>query len=478
MCNHSRQAGLSLVELLIGLAVLSIGFGAAVQLMGTSRKSLKSAMNSGHQIHFETFASSRIRFYFSKILQWTTHLGGDQEDKSQMTKRVYRNYCKETRNFAYATAPLPFEDFTPEIRRKVKLKERKDGSVVVVTKKDKTPVYEENEDGDPVFVQFDTKAGKYTEIADPDDESESGVSLLDPSDKFINWVKNHDKGDTKKVYLNKIDVVKATLAADMRMALSTLNYEQTRAWDDTGLLDKYDENSFLWGAMVPFGSGASTNDSLARVNPNLQKYCSDTKYKPTSGAGKEMCDWVSWCSSSNRDENPNKDDVKLLEYSEGAKNSVNEFYGQSKVRMCFAFVGNLFSRTGTFYEAAKTSSSNGLNPAVLGFAVATARIVNIRNDEELICQNSIYNMFRQLKVDLMLYSVFNADKEVKTNEQVIQKTLRDFTSEKLGVERPNCKASASRLRVNMKNSTGAPICIGDPLLHFTCSGDFKCGPPD
>ncbi|MEY4065651.1 MAG: hypothetical protein RIR26_1859 [Pseudomonadota bacterium] len=460
MKKWDGQSGLSLVETLVSAFMLVAVFSGVFYLMTKSRASFSAMEADGHHMHFETFASSRLRLYFSKIMQWTTHLAGESDDNDDWAKKAFKDYCKFTSNFAYSYAPLDFPSFASEDKEKAKCK---DG--VVVKNADGSKVYEEDADGDPVF---DT--GEY-----PCSSGETG-----PVSK------------SGYVWLNKAEIPYRTLAADVRMSLSTLNYAQatTGDWKTTGLLDKYDRSDFLWGAMIPFSSGglssSSNVDSLWRANPNLAKFCSDTNYRPAKGIGEEMCRWVDWCSGQNRSVDPEptsepSETRKILQYATADSQSINELYGSSTFRMCFVFAGNLFSKSGDLY-AADSESSLGLNsvenPANLGLAVATARFMDSRTADKVLCEDSIFNMHRSMKVRLNLYSVSSADKKYSTKKQNYKKTVKEFTAEKLGIDRPNCRNKRQRRQMSVKNASGLPVCIADPLFHYVCSEDDDCGEPD
>lgn len=453
MRPRNTQSGLSLVEALVSASLLTLVFGATFLLMGKSRSSFNALEADGHHLHFETFAASRLRLYFSKVMQWTTHLGGESDDNDDMRKKSFKDFCKATNNFAYSYAPLDFPSFTSEDKEKVKCK---DG--VMVRKADGSKIYEEDEDGDPVF----------------DTGEEYPCSTGETSGGFKAW-------------LNKEEIPLRTLAADMRMSLSTLNYSQATSgdWKENGLLDKFDASEFLWGAMIPFASGglesSSNVDSLWRANPNMATFCKDQNYRPERGIGEEMCRWVDWCSGQNRTANPEGDSVNILQHGSGGGQFINELYGSDTFRMCFVFTGNLFSKTGDLF-AAGSDSSRGINaidnPANLGLAVATARFMDSRTAEKVKCEDSIFNMNRNMKVRLHLYTVSSADKQYSTKKQSYHKTIKEFTAEKLGVDRPNCRNKRQRRAMSLKNSEGLPICIADPLFHYVCSEDDDCGQPD
>lgn len=460
-----NQSGMSIVELVVGAAILAIVFGSMAAVFGQIRKSSNAQQGDGHHLHFETFASARLRLYFAKLLQWGTHLSGESDDNSEERKKSWTHYCEATSNFAYAHTPLPFNEFTPEDKEKARVKA--DGSIVT---KDGLKVYEEDEEGNPVFLfGLDNLPRNYD---------------------------NRDPGDRINVWLNKTEIPYKTLAADIRMSLSSLSYQQVMQgdWKTSGLLDKYEKNEFLWAAMVPFTSGgfnASENvDSLWKVNPNLAQYCDPTKvWRPKKGFGEEMCRWVDWCSAHNRGTVPNPEscqvegqECKILSYTAGSDSSIStQLDGISTFRMCFAYVGNMFSKSGDFYNgtSAQTSGAEGIdNPAAVAMAVATARIVDNRTGEKVKCEDSIYNMNRSMKVRLHLYTVLAADKKENSGKQIYHKSVKEFTSEKIAMDRPNCRNKRGRHRLNPKNQSGQSICIADPLFHYVCSEDDECGDPD
>jgi hypothetical protein len=117
------------------------------------------------------------------------------------------------------------------------------------------------------------------------------------------------------------------------------------------------------------------------------------------------------------------------------------------------------------------------NPATLGVAIATAQLVNSRTADPLTCEKSIFNMNRSMRVKVNLYAVLNADKTIASKKQTYSKTVKQFTSEKLAVDTPNCLDRQNRLNKFGKNAGGEAVCITDPVFHFACSSAGECGNP-
>ena len=107
MRKISSQNGFSLLELMIGTTLLVVIFGSSFQLLAKMRTASSEQSISGSHIYFETFAANRLRIYFSKLMQWTTHMSayGDAGKVS--------NFCKETRRFAFASGKMDF-NFAPK----------------------------------------------------------------------------------------------------------------------------------------------------------------------------------------------------------------------------------------------------------------------------------------------------------------------------------------------------------------------------
>lgn len=378
--KKNRQSGFSLAEVLVSAFLLVIVFGAVFMLTARSKKSSNALHASGHHLHFESFASSRLRLFYSKLLQWTVHLGHKSGESG--FRNVSNEFCKGSSEISYAAADSPLNT----------------------------------------------------------------------------------------------EIFQKTLGADMRMSLSTLDYPQVTsgAWRTDGLMDKYETDGFLWGAMVPFSAQASDVSKLERANPNLAAYCAaESLYRPTQGLGQEMCRWVDWCTGVGPETNPEEteaaDVIKALAPVSGGR-FISDLAGQKQFRMCFVFAGNLFTKKGSYYSAGSASSLgvNAIdNPATLGVAIATAQFVDARHGETITCEKSVYNMNRSLRVRLNLYTVLNADKVVSSKKQTFGKTVKHVTAEKLAVDTPNCSNENRKMRT-YKNADNQMICIADPIFHYAC----------
>ena len=381
MARFSKQSGFSLIELMIGAAILVTVFGGSFMVLQKTRARMNAGNSSGAHLYFESFASSRLKLYFSKLMQWTTHVGAVNGQHANVA-----SFCEATSNFAYAS------------------------------------------------------------------------------------------GDTNFGFARNAQVARQTLGADMRMSLSTLEYAQV---SNQALTGRVDQNGFPWGAMVPFSNGVNAIAGLVDVNINFRNLCVGDRL-PTSGIGAEMCAWVDVCSGQegNRtpnpvpNPNPTADGVPILASMTVGGGDVGSLTGRSNFRMCFAFVGNLFSRVGDFTNGA-AASSTGLNavdnPAVLGLAVATAQFTNTSTGAAITCNQAVNEMNRSLKVRLDLYTTLNADKSFRSGLQQHFRTRKEITSEKLGVAIPNCENPA--LSANRDGN----VCIADPTWIYSCANG--CVPP-
>jgi len=395
MKRHSKQSGFSLVELMVASMVLVIVFGGAFAMLTKTRKVARAQNISGPHIHFETFAASKLKLYFSKLLQWTMHVASEGGKAGDVGR-----FCEKTAKFAYAG----------------------------------------NFDGDGDF-----------------------------------GAQNFPVKGTSQA--------RRTLGADMRMALSTFDYNKAKG--NKGLAKRHSEaKDFPWGALVPFDNRDGIT-GINDINPALAAFCGDDKssVRAESGADnvREMCAWVDVCSAqeANRSANPPHPKVQnspeLLAFKEIGPNEV-ALKGRKSFRMCFAFVGNLFSRTGNFVSSSGASST-GIdaldNPAVLGLAVATATFVNTNSGEEMTCDDAKHQIYRSLKVSADIFTASNVDRSLNTKKQLYFKSRQQFVSEKLGVALPNCEDPSRNSPVNL---AGAATCIGDPTFHFACS--TSCADPD
>jgi prepilin-type N-terminal cleavage/methylation domain-containing protein len=377
MSRLSQQSGFSLIELMIGAAILVAVFGGSFMVLQKTRAGVNARNTSGPHLYFESFASSRLKLYFSKLMQWTTHMGASPGQSANVA-----NFCQDTRQFAYASGALDF-GFAPRA------------------------------------------------------------------------------------------TAQQTLGADMRMSLSTLEFTQVSNRPLTG---RVAENGFPWGAMVPFSNRTDAISGIDTVNFNLDALCRGDKL-PTSGIGAEMCAWVDVCSGQEGNRSPNPvpnpnptaDGVPILAYTSVGGGDVTGLNNRTDFRMCFAFVGNLFSRVGDFTNAA-AASSTGLNavdnPAVLGLAVATAKFTNTSTGKDITCNVAVNEMNRSLKVKLDLYTTLNADKSFRSGLQQHFRTQKEITSEKLGVSIPNCDNPSRDVPID---AAGNKVCIADPTWIYRCA---------
>lgn len=378
MARLSQESGFSLVELMIGAAILVAVFGGSFMVLQKTRAGVNARNSSGPHLYFESFASSRLKLYFSKLMQWTTHMGASTGQSANVG-----NFCQDTRQFAYASGALDFS-FAPR------------------------------------------------------------------------------------------PTAQRTLGADMRMSLSTLDFGEVSNRPLTG---RFADNRFPWGAMVPFSNRTGAISGIDTVNPNLDALCRPGEKLPTSGIGAEMCAWVDVCSGQEGNRSPNPvpnpnptaDGVPILAYTSVGAGDDTGLNGRNEFRMCFAFVGNLFSRVGDFTNAA-AASSTGLNavdnPAVLGLAVATAQLTNTSTGARITCNQAVNEMNRSLKVRLDLYTALNADKSFRSGLQQHLRTRKEITSEKLGVSIPNCENPSRDAPID---AAGNNVCIADPTWTYRCA---------
>lgn len=425
MSMTSNNRGLSLVELMVGTAILTIVFGGTFTLLSKLRKVSAAQNNSGPHLFFETFATARLKLYFSKLMQWTSQMNanvntpGDFNDKCdadpkndtarlKMACRTENTgrFCEQTSQFAYATGESSF-NFAP------------------------------------------TSA-----------------------------------------------MAERTLGADLRMAASTFDYEFASKNSLVGIYDQdftdKDGKPTGWGAMVPFSGRDRDEDGINRINPNFSKFCDTSEFKPTSGVGAEMCAWVDVCSAQQGNRtaepppspNPTADGIPILAFDATGSGDVQGLENLSAAnpafRMCFVFVGNLFSKTGIFVQksaAGTTDSSTGVeaidNPSVLGLAVATARFVNTKTGQPLTCKSAVNEMYRSMKVTVELYTALNADQTVSSQKQIFYRSTKEITSEKLGVPITNCNIPSKGV---LTNGAGQKICIADPIWNYRC--EPSCANPE
>lgn len=96
LVKHPKsQSGFSLAEVVVGLAVIVTVFAASFKLLAQLRKSSKSESTSGPQMYFESFAVTRLKQYFSKLMQWSMHVNSDKSTNLS-------SYCSDVSSFAFA----------------------------------------------------------------------------------------------------------------------------------------------------------------------------------------------------------------------------------------------------------------------------------------------------------------------------------------------------------------------------------------
>lgn len=378
MRGLNKQSGFSLVELMVGMTILIIVFGGSFSLLSRVRTNAKAQDTAGPHLFFETFASSRLRLFYSKLMQWITHMGAAD--------------CSDASSFAYAsnTLNLPFP----------------------------------------------------------------------PSG-----------GD--RVHANR------TLGADMRMALSTFDYSDAAGTPLTGRLDGNFPSAAnaAWGALVPFSSRNVQPDALFAANASLASFCDRNNVGLSDGQGsaREFCSWVETCSNQRGNRRPSRpmnpditaDGVPYLSASQVGGLSVTGLNGLSQFRMCFAFVGNLFSRTGNVVTTPPVRELEVIdNPSVLGLAVATATFRNTYTGGAMTCNVAMNEMHRSLNVRLNIYTVLNAESTIDSKKQLVFKTMKEFSSEKIGVSVANCN-NKPFIPVGFDGINDT--CIAAPVWLYRCS---------
>jgi len=366
MRGLKKQSGFSLIELMVGMTILIIVFGGSFMVLNKARVSARARDTAGPHLFFETFASSRLRLYYSKLMQWVAHAGAQD--------------CSDALRFAFASNDAVLAGGPPA------------------------------------------------------------------NDQAFN---------------------NRTLGADMRMALSTLDYAEVAANPLTGRLN---QGGAAWGALVPFSTRLVRPSAIMDANANLASFCNANEgvLEDSQGAAREFCNWVDTCSGQDGNRAPQRpltpditnDGVNYLSPRAG----VSSLNNLSSFRMCFAFVGNLFSRTGNVVNGAAARELEVIdNPSVLGLAVATATFRNSNTGQAITCNQAVNEMHRTLNVRLNLYTVLNAESSVASKKQLAFKTMKEFSSEKIGVSVPNC-SNRPPIPVNGLR----PVCIAAPLWLYQC----------
>jgi hypothetical protein len=359
------QKGLSAVELIVGASVLITVFSLAFRNLVQLKSGLKSVNSSGPHMYFESFAVSRLKLYFAKLMQWTTHV------RPPTVAESADFYCNDAAYFAYS----------------------------------------------PVRA-VQTPAGNAT-------------------------------------------IANATLGLDLRLALSTFSIADL-AQGSTNLIDaaaNMTNSNRPWGAMIPF----HTVDEWRRAHSFSVDWCS---FAPPRGPGMsangsigpEMCDQFARCT---QEAGRQRLERQIGDFS-GATANIS---GLTNAAMCFVFRGNLFSRANFNNAAADTPAGLGVidNPTAIGLAVARVRFVNSTTNSEINCETAATEMNRSLKVTLTLYTALNAHVQDVKKLQV-HKSIRELTSEKLGVAIPNCLAPGRKSNQQFN-------CIADPTWNYECAQD-------
>jgi hypothetical protein len=72
-----NQKGFSILEVMVGLTLLLAVFGFSFKNLKELRKGLQRTTTTGPHLFFESFAVSRLKLYFAKVMQWNTHVCRD-----------------------------------------------------------------------------------------------------------------------------------------------------------------------------------------------------------------------------------------------------------------------------------------------------------------------------------------------------------------------------------------------------------------
>ena len=95
MKRWKKQSGLSAVELLVGAAVIVTVFSLAFRNLVQLRAGMKRVTTSGPHMYFESFAISRLKLFYAKLMQWTTHVRAPGQNGANF-------YCNDSAYFAYS----------------------------------------------------------------------------------------------------------------------------------------------------------------------------------------------------------------------------------------------------------------------------------------------------------------------------------------------------------------------------------------
>ncbi|MFZ9520541.1 MAG: prepilin-type N-terminal cleavage/methylation domain-containing protein, partial [Silvanigrellaceae bacterium] len=66
--ERKKQGGFSLLELMVGLTVLLTVVGFSFKNLVGLRKSMNRITTTGPHLYFESFAVSRLKLYFAKMM--------------------------------------------------------------------------------------------------------------------------------------------------------------------------------------------------------------------------------------------------------------------------------------------------------------------------------------------------------------------------------------------------------------------------
>ncbi len=95
MKRFRDQKGLSLAELLVGAAILVTVFSLSFKNLVQIRGGMNRVTTSGPHLFFESFAVSRLKLFYAKLMQWTTHVCKDGSSDTNC-------FCTDAAYFAYS----------------------------------------------------------------------------------------------------------------------------------------------------------------------------------------------------------------------------------------------------------------------------------------------------------------------------------------------------------------------------------------
>jgi len=86
---------MSLAELLVGAAILVTVFSLSFKNLAQIRGGMSRVTTSGPHLFFESFAVSRLKLFYAKLMQWNTHVCRDGSSNTSC-------FCRDAAYFAYS----------------------------------------------------------------------------------------------------------------------------------------------------------------------------------------------------------------------------------------------------------------------------------------------------------------------------------------------------------------------------------------